>query len=131
MINELYIYIWPWGGARKKNPVADFYILKDQESRIGIQGCIEGVVFFTRVTGGAGGAAGNGGVPVLQGLGGGSATGVLFQRLVWFAARVIETSRNEVPEMCPLSCFFFFCLSVVQFLARSWVDCNCEIVGNE
>ena len=49
---------------------------------------------------GAGGAAGNGRVPVLQGLGGGSATGVLFPSLIWFGARVAETSRSEPPEMC-------------------------------
>ena len=61
---------------------AHFYILTVGESRIGIQGCMKGVVFFTRVTGGAGGAASNGGVPVLWGRGGGSVTGNIFQSLV-------------------------------------------------
>ena len=55
---------------------------------------------FTYVTGGAGGAAGNVGVPVLQGLGGGSATGDPFPSLVWFGARVTESSRGEPPELC-------------------------------
>ena len=52
------------------------------------------------MTGGTGGAAGNDGVPVLQGLVGGSATGVLFPSLVCSGARVAETSRSEPPEMC-------------------------------
>ena len=74
-----------WGAAFGRprweappSPAAHFYILTVGESRIGIQGCMKGVVFFTRVTGGAGGAASNGGVPVLWGRGGGSVTGNIF-----------------------------------------------------
>ena len=60
--------------------------------------------------GGAGGAAGNVGVPVLQALGGGSATGILFQSLVWFLARAAETSRREPLEMCVCLWSFFLAL---------------------
>ena len=62
------------------------------------------------MTGGAGAAAGNVGVPVLQGLGGGSARGILFQSLVWFLARAAETSRSEPPEMCVCLWSFFLAL---------------------
>ena len=62
------------------------------------------------MAGGAGGAAGNGGVPALQGLGGGSATGILFQSLVWFLARAAETSRSEPPEM--YVCWWSFSLAL-------------------
>ena len=47
----------------------------------------EGVVFFPCVPGGAWGAAGNGGVPVLWGLDGGSGTALCFQSLVCFRAQ--------------------------------------------
>ena len=47
----------------------------------------EGVVSFTCVPGGAWGAAGNGGVPVLRGLGGGSGTVLCFRSLVGFRAQ--------------------------------------------
>ena len=47
----------------------------------------EGVLFFTCLPGGAWGAAGNGGVPVLWGLGGGSGTALCFQSLVCFLAQ--------------------------------------------
>ena len=73
----------------------------------------EGAVSFTHVTGGAGGAAGNGGVPVLQGLGGGWAKGVLFPGLIWFGARVAESSRIEAPGMCFCSWSFFLALGPV------------------
>ena len=62
------------------------------------------------MTGGAGGAAGNGGVPVLQGLGGGSATGAFFQSLVWFLARAAEMSLSEPLEMC--ACWWVFSLAL-------------------
>ena len=55
------------------------------------------------MAGGAGGAAGIGGAPVLQGLGRGSATGVPFPSLIWFGARVAESSRSEPQGM---RCFF-------------------------
>ena len=47
----------------------------------------EGVVSFTCVPGGAWGAPGNGGVPVLRGLGGGSGTALCFRSLVCFRAQ--------------------------------------------
>ena len=62
------------------------------------------------MAGGAGGAAGNVGVPVLQRLGGGSATGAFFQSLVWFLARAAETSRSEPLEMC--ACWWAFSLAL-------------------
>ena len=65
------------------------------------------------MTGGAGGAAGDGGVPVLQGLGGGSATGVLFPSLVWFGARATESSRSEPPERWVFSGVIFLVLGPV------------------
>ena len=60
----------------------------------------EGTGSFAYVTGGAGGAGGSGGVPVLQGPGGSSATGVLFQSLVCLVARPAESSRSAPPEIC-------------------------------
>ena len=65
------------------------------------------------MTGGAGGAAGNGGVPVLQGLGGGSATGVLFPSLICLGARRVESSRSEPPETCSWSGSDFLVLGPV------------------
>ena len=47
----------------------------------------EGVVSFTCGPGGAWGAAGNGGVPVLRGLGGVSGTALCFRSLVCFRAQ--------------------------------------------
>ena len=47
----------------------------------------EGVVSFTCGPGGAWGAAGNGGVPVLRGLGGVSGTALWFRSLVCFRAQ--------------------------------------------
>ena len=52
------------------------------------------------MTGGAGGAAGNGGVPALQGLGGGSATGIHFPSIVWLRACATESNRCEPPGRC-------------------------------
>ena len=58
------------------------------------------------MTGGAGGAAGNGGVPVLQGLGGGSATEVPFPSFVGVGERVAESSRSEPQEFAAVSGVF-------------------------
>ena len=55
---------------------------------------------FAYVTGAAGGAPGNDGVPVLRGLDGVSATGVRFPSHVCFSARASGTSWCEAPEMC-------------------------------
>ena len=65
------------------------------------------------MTGGAGGAAGDGGVPVLQGLGGGSAAGVLFPGRVCFGARRWGTSRSEQPETCSFSGSVFLVLGPI------------------
>ena len=65
------------------------------------------------MTGGAGGAAGNDGVPVLQGLGGGSATGILFPSLTCFGARWVDSTRSEPPESCSCSGSVFLVLGPV------------------
>ena len=58
----------------------------------------EGVVSFTCAPGGAWGAAGNGGVPVLWGLDRGSDTAVCFQSPVCFRAHPAYSSRSGSPE---------------------------------
>ena len=65
------------------------------------------------MTGGAGGAAGNGGVPVLQGLGGGSATGVRFPSVTCFVVRLVELTRSEPPETCSFSGSVFLVLGPI------------------
>ena len=58
-------------------------------------------------------AAGNGGVPVMQVLGGGSGTGAGFPCHVCFCECASETSRVAPLETCPDCVFFLF--PVVQF----------------
>ena len=52
-------------------------------------------------------ATGNGGVPVVWGLGGGSGTGVHFQSLVRFRAQSAELTGSALPESTTFSVFFF------------------------
>ena len=107
----------PGVAAKKKTTVAHFYYNMLDRLKLRIHLWDEGAVSFTYVTGGAGSAAGNVGVPVLRGLGGGSATGVPFQSLVWFGRRAVETSRSDPLELCYV--FVFFPGVVVQFFAKS------------
>ena len=61
-------------------------------------GDAEGAVSFTCVPGVAWGAAGNGGVPVMWGLGGGSGTTVCFQSPARIRAQPACSSRSGVPH---------------------------------
>ena len=81
----------------------------------------EGVVSFTCGPGGAWGAAGNGGVPVLRGLGGCSGTGAHFQGGVGFLTQAAELSPTNRPGFGPVLPIFaaflvhFFLPNVTSF----------------
>ena len=60
-------------------------------------------------------ATGNGGVPVVWGLGGGSGTAVSFQSLVCFRAQSAELTGSALPESAPFSVFFSMFLVWILF----------------
>ena len=61
------------------------------------------MVSFACDASGPGGAAGNGGVPVLWGLGGGSGAGADFQSPVLLRPRAVESNASARPGVCPKS----------------------------
>ena len=79
------------------------------------------------MTSAAGGAAGNGGVPVMQGLDGGSRTGVRFLSQVCFCAYASEASRFDPPEIGPDCVFFLFPLVQPLQVSQGAVE---EAFGN-
>ena len=79
------------------------------------------------MTSAAGGAAGKGGVPVMQGLDGGSRTGVRFLSQVCFCAYASEASRFDPPEIGPDCVFFLFPLVQPLQVSQGAVE---EAFGN-
>ena len=87
------------------------------------------VISFSGDTRGQGRAAGNVGVPVLWGLGGGSGAGASFHSPVLFRPGAVESYASARPGIC--SKVVIFRLVLVDFVAgSSWSELLSHVVRN-